>query len=195
MEEILTASKAASYNPIIKESYQLYKKNGRRAEIYNDVSQFVNQQYKYDRHLLCAMVFFLDEPENIFYTYNTYLENNSKTSGYSRVVEFQNNSIADVLELSAGLDTREALITNNGHLYMVRNLVGSDFQPYGMIVIELSPQFVFESLTSVWGAMEYEVFLDDTPLLDSSFGEKTDLDRIRAAVDPGVTSSSTKVRV
>lgn len=179
--EILTASKTASYNTTIKDSYQQYLLDGKRYSFNNKVSAFLNQQYKYDRNFLCTMVFLLEEPEYIYYTWNTYQDNNSSNSGYDRVTNFKQHAMDDCLELSETLDTKTTLVTVDGHLYMVRNLVDSSFSPYGMIVIELSPSFVFESLNSVWGAVDYEIYVDGNPLLNHQWTgqEEVDLQAIR----------------
>lgn len=174
--EILTASKMASYNSTIRDAYQDYSNEGKARNLYDSVTNFMRQQYKYDRNFLCAMCFFLDNPEEIYYTYNTYQDNNTGFTGYNRIAYFRDNILGDVIDVSRELDTKTVLMMRDRHFYIVRNLVDSTFQPYSMIVIELSPGFVFESLNSVLGAIEYEVYLDGMPLMDSGFARNVDVD-------------------
>lgn len=170
LEEIMTASKNASYLTTIKDSYADYLKNENQYELYSKVTLFLNQQYKYDTNMLCSMVFFLDEPEQIYYTYNTYRDNNSGNKGYNRVAFFRDNILEEVLEAGESLDTGTSLMLLQGHLYMIRNLVGDSFKPYAMIIIELNPNSIFDSLDSVWGENSYQVYVDDMPLLDAEAG-------------------------
>lgn len=180
LNEILIASKNASYNTTIRDSYVEYQIGGTKSRLQTNITHFLNQQYKYDINLLCTVVFFLDEPQNIFYTYNTYHENNDIATGYSRVQFFADNVLDTVKQQSDSLDTATVLIMHSGRVYMVRNLVNSSFIPYGMIAIELSPRYVFESLNSVWGAERYEVYIDGTPVMGNDHFEYVDLDEIRS---------------
>jgi len=160
LDDIVTASKNASYLPVIRESYEAYKETGNRQTLYADVTNFLNQQYKYNTSMLCSMLFFVDEPDQIYFTYNTYRDNNSGNSGYKRVTFFRNNVLDRVLKESESLDTGTKLLLENGHLYLIRNMVDSSFTPYAMLVMELSPGFVFDSLESVWGGLDYQVYVD-----------------------------------
>jgi two-component system sensor histidine kinase YesM len=101
------------------------------------------------------------------------------TTGYDRVVDFQENALQDVIAMSADLDTGYALVLKGGHLYMVRNLVTHTFNPYAMIVMELSSQWVFESLDSIWGAMSHEVFIDGDAVFGQEYAQDIDLSRVR----------------
>lgn len=164
LQDIVTASKNASYLPTIKESYEAYREDGNRQSLYAKVTGFLNQQYKYNTSMLCSMVFFMDEPQQIYFTYNTYRDNNSGNSGYKRVTFFKNNVLDKVLLEGTTLDTGTKLMMENNHLYLIRNMMDSSFTPYAMLVIELSPGFIFDSLESVWGAVDYQVYVDGVPV-------------------------------
>lgn len=176
---IMSASKNASYNNTIKNSYEEYQKDGRRYLFKRQIEAFLNEQYKYDSNFLCTMVYLLEEPEYIYFTYNTYRDNNEGLSAYSRVTYFEQQIQQEVLDLSEELDTKTTLLMKDGRLYMVRNLVNSDFKPYAMIVIELSPKYVFESLKTVWGALDYEIYLDGESLVQNEWAAALDLQEMR----------------
>lgn len=176
---IMSASKNASYNTTIKDSYEQYQTDHRRYLLGKQIEDFLREQYKYDSNFLCTMVYLLNEPEYIYYTYNTYRDNNKNLSAYNRVIYFQENVQSTALEISEELDTKTTFLMNDNRLYMVRNLVESDFKPFAMIVIELSPQYVFESLKNVWGALDYEIFVDGAPLFGKEWGNVLNLDEIR----------------
>jgi two-component system sensor histidine kinase YesM len=177
--EILNVSKMASYNTTVRDSYTTWQKEGGDMELYNSIHNFLEQNYKYDRNFLCTMIFFLEDPTRIYYTYNTYQDNNVGTTGYDRVVDFQENALNDVIAMSSDLDTGYALVLKGGHLYMVRNLVTHTFKPYALIVMELSPQWVFESLDSIWGAMSHEVYIDGEAVFGQEYAQDIDLNKVR----------------
>lgn len=171
LEEIWAASKNASYDNVIRDSYYRYLKNSDRQKLYADVTYYLNQKYKYDSSMLCTMVFLMDDPEEIYYTYNTYQNNNGGSGGYTRVSYFRESVLEQTLEQSEELDTGVGLIYQGGHLYMIRNLVDASFQPYAMIVIELSMGDVFRGLEGVWGSESYQVCLEGQPILNEGFPE------------------------
>lgn len=165
LKEIMTASKNASYIQTIRDSYYEYQKTGDETRLYNNITYFLNQQYKYDESMLCTMVFLLENPENIYYTYNTYQENNIGSDGYNRVTYFRERALDKVVSAGESLDTGTMLVSVEEHVYMIRNLVDATFKPYAMIVIEIHPDSVFGSLESVWGEEAYQIYLDREPLL------------------------------
>lgn len=172
MEEIAIHSRNASYNTAIRDSYERYRKDGKDIRLYSEVTKFLNQQYKYNRTFLYTMVFFMENPVNMFcYTFNTYSDNNIITAGYSHVEHFQKEELADILLIGETLDTKIELVQLNGKLYLVRNLMNSYFEPFAMIVMELDPEGVFGSLNSVWGAVRYELFIDGAPLMGTELPE------------------------
>lgn len=174
IREAINASKTASYNQTIRDSYLQYCLDGKRHVLSNAITGFLNQQYKYEISYFCSMVFLLQEPDKVYYTYNTYLYNNIVNSGYERVLAFQNYAMEEVLAMSEDLDTRLEIRMIKGRLYVVRNLVNSTFEPYGMIVIELVPKSIMDSLNSVWGSLDYEVYVDSVPMFGSSFAKEFD---------------------
>lgn len=179
LSAVQTASKNASYVSTIKDAYEQYMMDGRRYLFARTTSRFLDEQYKYDRNFLCTMAFLLDEPQYIYFTYNTYQKNNDLASAYNCVLYFENNVRKEVLDMSTELDTRISLLVHNDRLYMVRNLVTSEFKTYAMLVIEMTPQYVFEGLNSIWGAMDYEIYVDGTPLFWTDWSDHVNLNQIR----------------
>lgn len=169
LEEVWTASKNASYNSTIRDAYYQYRENGDGQKLYADITYYLNQQYKYDSGMLCTMVFLTEEPEQIYYTYNTYQNTNKGNEGYSRVTYFEENVLEEALSGSEELDTGIGLIYYEEHIYMVRNLVDTSFHPYAMIVIELNLEEIFSGLDSVWGELAHQVYLEGNPILSMEF--------------------------
>lgn len=181
LEEMMNSSKVASYVPEIKEAYLQYTSDGNRRMLYDRAVHFLNQQYRYDKNFLCTMLYFLDEPQYIYYCNNNYMENNRITSGYDSVVYYKRHVMESVNAMSDKLDTKIRLFETNGHFYMIRNIVDDAFQPYATIVMELLPSTIFESLNSVWGEMAYEVYLDGVPVINSGVDAHFDTKRLTEA--------------
>lgn len=179
LREMVVFSKNASYNTTIRTAYINFKQNNVKSmQQKKKIDDFLSQQYKYDVRILGTMLFFLDEPEEIYYTFNTYRDNNTGNQGYQRKEYFKANMLEKVIEAGGDLDTGILLMEESGHLYLVRNLVDSSFVPYAMIVMELKTQEIFGSLESIWGVTGYEVYIDGKALLGNGIEERFDRERI-----------------
>lgn len=168
LDEIMTASKSASYDNRIRNAYYEYVVDGDFQKLNQTVSGFLRQQYTYDASMLCTMLFFHDMPENIFYTYNTYQDNNEGNDASRRVGYFQEYVRHDLIAESNTLDTKTRLLIRDGHVYMVRNLVSPSYSPYAMIVIEINPDIICSSLDGVWGNERYQIYVDGERVLTDS---------------------------
>lgn len=190
LDENLYASKKVSYDYTVYDSYKDYCRSGAKEDFVIPVTNYLDQQYKYDHNFLSAMIFLIDEPDNFCFTYNTYKDNNRGNAGYKRVQRFISDYREKVLDEAARLDTRTELMVLDNHFYMVRNLVDSSFNPYAMIVIEVSPVFTFDSLNSVWGAADYEVYLDGVPIFGNGCGSETDIQNLAQSSESGYLTES-----
>lgn len=166
MEELGAASRNASYIPTIKDSYQEYLENNSEQDLYNKVTLFLTQQYKYNKNIKSTMLYFVDNPEEIYYTYGI-----SNTDCIT-VREFQNEYQQVVMEYADAGSTGAHGLCINGRLFVVRNMVTSSFEPYAVLCMEINCESIFESLNSVWGAKGYRIYLNNEEMITvGDFGE------------------------
>ncbi|MCI2046173.1 MAG: sensor histidine kinase [Faecalibacterium sp.] len=143
----VASSRKASYIPTIRNAWRQYQQDGNRVVLYDSVSQMLYQQYKYDEKFLNTIVTFDALPEDSIYVTNT--TSGGTTEGirkYDRFIRPQ------ALALSAELGTSVAFLEQEGHLFMVRNLVDADYRPFAVIVMELNSEQVFREITELPGA-------------------------------------------
>jgi sensor histidine kinase YesM len=155
LSDCIDASKDASYLPYIGDAWNAYHKNGDSGKLYNDVTTFLSAQYKYDPSFDITVLVFLDEPDTLYYTGNT-----TGRGSVSRIRYFKDEVWKVALEKSEDLDTRTEFFSMGGHVYMIRNLMGRGFKRMAVLVMELNPEEVFESLKSVWEYRGMSVFYD-----------------------------------
>lgn len=191
-EEMIVSSKNASYNGTIRDSYVKFLRQGSRVRDKKAISNFLAQQYKYDARILCTMLFFLDDPKEVFYVYNTYQDNNTGNEAFRRKNYFMDSMQNEVIEKSKSLDTGIALMEKEGHLYLVRNLVNSSFTPYAVLVMELKPEDMLESLNSIWGMEHYEMYIDGVPLIKNGVEERFHKDYIKETTEGSVYYNNQK---
>lgn len=171
LETVRRSSRNATYFNVIREQYLEYKGSRDSQKLYEEISLYLAQQYRYDPALTSAMVFFTQDPSLFYSTY-------SAGTTYDNISKFKEEYLEEALSISEGLDTGLLLCTFGDSLYLMRNLVDSAYKPEAVIVMGINTDYLFDSLESIWGCESCAVYLDDelvygTP--DSKFMEITDL--------------------
>jgi len=168
-----TASKNASYYSNIRESYLDFQKDGMRRDFESTVTTFLGNEYKYNQITKTAILIF-PETGDEYYTYN-----NSAGGSYKDIATFVNNHESLVLQEAESLGTKTSLMACDGRVYMVRNMILSNFEPYAVLTLEVNEKQLFESFDSVWGYQRAVVLYDGNYLMgdmgmltDCSEGEK-----------------------
>lgn len=160
MDDVVAASQNASYMTTIKDSYQEYLEDGSEQHLYNKVTLFLTQQYKYNSNISSTMLYFVDNPDEIYYIHGS-----SNTTNYMSARDFQDKYQSAIMEIADQKDTGVQLFCVEDRIFMVRNMVTSAFEPYAVIAIELNQSSIFESLNSVWGAEGFRIYLNDTMMI------------------------------
>lgn len=153
LEEVMGATKDASYIPTIKESYAQYLKDGDMDQLKRSVNLFLEKHYRYDPSFNMTYVYFIDIPESDCVTYQG-------QNTYANVMAFQKYAREDIDRITNGLDTDIAFVNINHRIYMIRNIVDNTFHPFAVIAMELNVENIFGSLESIWGYCESDVFID-----------------------------------
>ncbi|MBR1670200.1 MAG: histidine kinase [Butyrivibrio sp.] len=167
--DCIDSSKDASYLPTVRESYQEYKKSGDSGKLYNDITVFLAEQYKYNPSFDLTVLLFNEDPGTLYYTGNT-----TGRGSVSRIRFFRDSVREEALDRSKELDTRTEFFSKEGHVYMIRNLMNRNFESYAVLVMELNPERVFESLKSVWAYRGMSIFYNDKLLVSEGDIEPDD---------------------
>ena len=184
--DCIDSSKDASYLSYIGDYWAEYQESGDSGKLYNDVTTFLSAHYKYDPSFDITVLIFTDEPETLYYTGNT-----TGRGSVSRFRFFKDQVQEKALLISEDLDTRTEFFAMGGHVYMIRNLMGRGFKRYAVLVMEINPQEVFESLKSVWEYRGMEVsFKEDKLYGEGSYeGSQDIITCTRKSVDGEFTFS------
>lgn len=170
ISDAVTASKNASYIPTIKESFARYSESGSKTDLYEEVVLFLAQQYRYNKMFLCTVLYFTEDPEMIYYTYS-----NTADATYKGIKEYRRVGFDAVQARAWGIDTDTVLMNVDGHVYMVRNMMNSSFEPYAVIVSEVDTNIMFGALESIWGYTDVAVYMDGECLIAPSMEETAQL--------------------
>lgn len=171
LEASETASKNASYLSVIRNAYDTYRVDEDRRDFQEKVLTFLKQQYRFDSNCRAAVLIFPEYLEENFFTFN-----NSKNGTYKDIEFFKNNVQDELLEHMEELDTNTELLTCEGRVYMVRNLVDAKFRPYAVLAMELDKNSIMRGLFSIWGYEDAAIYLDGEAFLSTSLTEMATYD-------------------
>ena len=157
MSDCIAASREASYRPDIRNAWALYQKNHKSGELYDSTTKFLSEQYMYNPNFDLTVLVYNELPGEVYYSGNA-----TGRGSLSRLRFFKENVLSDALERSESLDTGIDFFASEGHLYMIRNIMNRSFEPYAVLVMELNPERVFESLKSVWSYRGMSVISEGT---------------------------------
>ena len=151
LKQAMESSKEASYQPMLKEGYARYLQDGDDVKLNRTASNFIIQHYRVNTDFNLTYLYFIHDPENACMTYQDYYDAKA----------FMDYALEEVMELSRDLDTSIAFVNIHGRMYMVRNIVDSNFRPFAVPTMELNVEDMFGGLRAIWGFHEGDVFIDD----------------------------------
>lgn len=140
----ITESKEASYDGVIKEAYLQFMKDGDENKMYPTVSSYLSKTYKYSTTISNTMLLYNRKMEREYFTYS-----NVAGATYSSIGDFKLNSMPTVRAVARRLGTETELVYSAGHLYLVRNIVTSDYIPFAILVMEINIDNIFKSMDNV----------------------------------------------
>lgn len=159
--EAVEESKKASYDGVIKNSYVEYLKTKDESKMYMTISSYLNKTYKYSTSVSNTILLFNRQTAMEYYTYS-----NVAGATYESINEFKRNSIFTIKKAASKLGTGSEFVLASGHLYLVRNLVTSDYKPFAILVMEINTDNIFKSMDNVVWRQDGMVYLENNVIKD-----------------------------
>lgn len=163
IDDVVAASKAASYLPAIRECYGRYLADRDGTALNQGVTLFLTQQYNYNTSINMTTLYFTDRPEVLYHCY----ANNNRGS-FAAVQAFKKNAAEIVQQYAPKIDTDIAFLNIGGRVYLVRNIMDSSFHAYAVIVMELNMDNILMGLDGVWGYKAGDLFVDGISILNEN---------------------------
>ncbi len=167
MENALSDSRAASYDPTIRTAFAAYQGNGDKVALYDTLIDYLTRQYRYNDMFTTTMLFFRDEPDSVYY-----INNIANANAYGLVRQYVATVHDTVQSLSNDIGTNIRFVAYDETLYMVRNLVDSSFVPYAMLVMQIDKAVLFRELTGIVWLTDATVTLDGASVTVFGTGAK-----------------------
>ena len=150
LNSIISASRYASYNGTVYEDYLDYQSTHDGTALYGKIRDFLTKEYKYDDRFLLTMLYFTQDPDDVYYTY---------AETYSGVMKYKNSVQKLVKQRSETLGTDIGFLSAAGGVYMIRNIMDSNYHTYAVLVMQLNTETVFGNLKNVAWATDATVWL------------------------------------
>ena len=153
MDAVFDASKAVSYDGVVRNSYRLFQLDGDSAALYRTITDYLNTHFTRDERVLAVFLSFWNDEIGPYAASRGDL-------GYSAQRIYREEVEADLLEKVKDLDTGILLLEYGGELYVARNLVDSHFRPYASVVLLCDDSVLFQSVDAVQQVSSAELILD-----------------------------------
>lgn len=152
----MAASRESSYNDTISDAYRKYLGDKDHVALYGSVNSYLLQQYGYDDNFNATLLFFVSDPDTIYY-----VSNRTDSREIDSLYQYQNGFHDRVLETYPDMGTQISFMQAGSKLYMVRNIMDSRFKPYAVIVMECDQNMLYESIRSIVWMERAAVDIDD----------------------------------
>lgn len=156
VDSAVEASRLPSYDPVFQESWRQYQQDGNYAGLYRRVSALFGRLYQSDSRFLYTVFCFSENPQQMAIT----VVNGSSGLLSSQVRSRWQEDMKALQELAAKLDTSVGFLETDGQVYLVRNMMDSDYQPIGVLSLALDLSYYFDDLSVLNGASAVSVCLE-----------------------------------
>lgn len=157
------ASRLPSYDPEFRNGWNQYCRDHEYTLLYRRCYSLFSRFYQADSRFRYAVVCFAEDPEHMSLTV---VNGSSGLLSTRQVREQWQGDLPAVLELAAELDTSVGFLEHGEQVYLVRNLMDSDYRSIGILALALDLPYYFEDLSLLPWASSVSVGLGpDTVLL------------------------------
>ena len=156
------ASRLSSYDPELREAWSAYCQNENYAQLYRRCSALFGRLYQSDSRFRYGVFCFAEDPEEMSITV---VSGSSGLLTSRQVRERWQEDLPAVLELAQRLDTAVGFLEQGGEVYLVRNLMDSEYQPIGVLALALNLPYFFEDLSLLPWASSVAVERGENTLL------------------------------
>ena len=178
IEKVIQESKQASYDNVIRTSYLQFLKDKNEAVMYREISSYLSEKYKYNSMISSTIVVFKEKTTMEYYTYS-----NVAGATYASISDFKNNAMTQIKSVTQRMGTNTKFIEIGEHLYLVRNLVTSDYNPYAIIVMEINKSNMFKSMDNVVWRENGAIFLDGDMVCEPDYENDINNEKFKIYAD------------
>ncbi len=152
-------SKAVSYEGYVRQAYRQYGRDKSKSALYKTTTDYLSQKFSRNSGYSVVYISFIDPALDI----HPYAAAQG-TARYNVLRNYKESVLPEVERAIGESDTGIKFITVDGGLYMVRNLLDLDFQPYARLVMGMEKSTLLQSLYGINGLYVQEMSIDGLPV-------------------------------
>lgn len=154
----LNASRKATYDQILDNTWQSYKRGDRvYYTLLNTSKAYISREYQQNQCFSDTILWGYEDPERI----NCSVYNSSSGGSYQNIQTYWREDHEKVKEYLSTLDTAIGFLNLDGRLYMVRNLLDSSYDRYAALIMRLDLSYCFGPLYREPMGKQLTIQLDD----------------------------------
>lgn len=143
LEGAVADSRQATYDRTLYEKYREYKWGDINERAFdNNMQLYLDGQYAHKKYNTITGLILLENPEDKAYTSCNYATGGS----FAQIQTLINEDREKLLETAESLDTAVGFVKCGERLYIVRNMVDKNFEPWGILVSRVNREYCFETL-------------------------------------------------
>ena len=142
VESAVEASRLPSYDPELRDAWNQYRRDQEYAPLYRRCSALFSRLYQSDSRFRYAVFGFSRSPREL----SIVVPGSSAGLLSNQVRDQWQEDLPAVLGLAVGLDTSVGFLVQGEELYLVRNLMDSNYQTIGVLALALDPDYFFGDL-------------------------------------------------
>lgn len=143
IENAIVASRNASYIGTIKSAWSTYQTDGNQVALYETSRTFLSQQYDSEETFYSTILLFYEFEDDPIYIIN------GAAGGTDRVRQSADEIFATAQEIGQDLGTGIAFFSAGERVFMMRNLVDSNYQPIAILMMELNTDLIFAEFSAL----------------------------------------------
>ena len=159
-------SRAVSYEGVVQKIHRQYLETGDKVRMYRDMTEYLSRNHSRSQNLKGVSVIFLNGPGDEY----SFMVPGRK-DGRELLNKFHSGAKSILMDQAGKMDTGILFSQIDGELYMVRNLLNSKFQPYGVLIMMCNQETLFQPLSAISTLTEARISVDDTVIDLTPSGE------------------------
>lgn len=151
----LDASKAVSYDGVVRNAYRAYQKDSDQTALFSTVTDYLAQSYSRDENFKAVFITFLDQPDAVYANVSSHL-----ATSYSMIQRYSSEICPQAMQMMQDVDTGIYFLNSGNELYMIRNLLDSQFKPYALLVMLCDVDALFQPLAAISSISDTQISVD-----------------------------------
>jgi two-component system sensor histidine kinase YesM len=170
LDSAVEASRDASYNQTVLLAWESYLQNRDSIALKDKVDRFLFQNYKYENKFSTTIIYYKEDPDTIYYTYNGSMSGNYKALQFYRDTVHQ-----EIQKISSSGSSGIMFYTLEQHVYMIRNMLDDEFLPVAVLVTELNMPVISKPLHNIPWEIGFNLRINNSELYKEQTSAESDL--------------------